>query len=371
MLQRVEQPPFEGVRFDNNIRISVTRIPKLSFVVVNYNYGLYLEECIRSIFDQTYENIECVVIDNASTDDSASVIGRMQAEYPRLTVIRCDNNLGQTLACRKGFHASTGAYVAFVDADDFLLPEFAETHIAAHLSMPVAVGFTSNDMLELVGDQTILAGIFDASGDRIAKHSQLLTFETNRRFTKEEDGAPLFPNVDIRRVALRFVDRHTLHWVWAPTSGNVYRRDAAALFIDADGVAGLRGAFDALLNYPINALAGSVLIQKSLSVYRIHANNMFARHALLNMVRAYDHKTDDAAPAVLAALDHMAKNMTLFHNKSADPRELWRSMSSLRRKVQKHSAFTVLVDDLTRRFASFYWTRCVRKLKKDQGRQYS
>ena len=101
------------------------RLPLVSVVIVNYNYGRFLNQAVDSVFGQAYPNMECVVVDNASTDESPEVLGRdcgalpADAHYPRAS------NDGQSAASLDGFAAASGAYVDFMDADDLLLPQAA------------------------------------------------------------------------------------------------------------------------------------------------------------------------------------------------------------------------------------------------------
>src|ERR1700689_3221208 len=75
-----------------------TQLPLISFIVVNYNYGRFLRQCVDSIFAQTYPVIECIVVDNKSTDESLQVIADLKATYPKLDVIYEPANLGQSAA---------------------------------------------------------------------------------------------------------------------------------------------------------------------------------------------------------------------------------------------------------------------------------
>lgn len=57
------------------------KLPLLSFVVVNYNYGQFLRTCVESIFNQDYPNLECIIVDNASSDNSNDVIDGLVQDY--------------------------------------------------------------------------------------------------------------------------------------------------------------------------------------------------------------------------------------------------------------------------------------------------
>lgn len=110
------------------------QLPLVSVIIVNFNYGRYIEQAIESVFAQTYSNIEIIVVDNASTDESPAILAAISERNPQVTIVRRSSNDGQTAATLDGLARSTGQYVIFFDADDVLLPLCVETHIYVHLS---------------------------------------------------------------------------------------------------------------------------------------------------------------------------------------------------------------------------------------------
>ena len=91
----------------------------VSVIVTNYNYCKYLRECIESVSQQTYENLEIILVDDGSTDESRDVVKSISD--PRFKVIYQDNR-GQASAFNKGVEAANGDYIAFLDADDLWYP---------------------------------------------------------------------------------------------------------------------------------------------------------------------------------------------------------------------------------------------------------
>lgn len=106
--------------------------PKVSAVIPNYNYAQYIGEAVESALHQTYENIEVIVVDDGSSDDSLKVLS---AFGNRIMVIS-QKNAGVATARNNGVKASTGEYVAFLDADDVWLPEKIEQQVACFLAKP-------------------------------------------------------------------------------------------------------------------------------------------------------------------------------------------------------------------------------------------
>jgi glycosyltransferase involved in cell wall biosynthesis len=288
------------------------RLPQVSVIVINFNYGRFLHAAVDSVFGQTYPNIECIVVDNASTDESGAVLRAIEARYANVKVIRRADNGGQTRAALEGFAASAGPYVVFLDADDLLLPKCVETHVFVHLSLRVHVGFTSGDMLQVSGDQVVLG----------TEHAFNKVMQTGRgtrpravRPYRHPFGETWPPeNFDCRVLdRIRFV-RLTGQWVWSPTSGNCFRRDALCLFADNPALQNLKTGTDLYFCIGINAISGSVLIDAPVAVYRLHGGNIFSRRPQLNHVLCYEPggAGDSIAKAKAVLIDHLIERADLF-----------------------------------------------------------
>ena len=137
-----------------------TKLPKISVVVTCYNCRDYIGDAIRSVARQTLRDFECVVVDDASTDDSSAVVRQLLDELadPRFLLIRLDKNVGQTGATRRGLAATRATFVCFLDSDDLWNDDFLERHLAAHLNETYAVGFTACNARLIDGQGALIAG---------------------------------------------------------------------------------------------------------------------------------------------------------------------------------------------------------------------
>lgn len=93
--------------------------PKITVLTPNYNYGHYLEETIRSVLLQGYPNLEYIIIDGGSTDNSIEVIKKYE---PWLTYWVSEPDRGQTHAINKGLEKATGEIFNWINSDDILMP---------------------------------------------------------------------------------------------------------------------------------------------------------------------------------------------------------------------------------------------------------
>ncbi|MCR5143900.1 MAG: glycosyltransferase [Lachnospiraceae bacterium] len=97
----------------------------ISIIVPIYNVGNYLKKCIDSILEQTYENIEVILVDDGSTDDSSFLCDLYSEKDNRVIVIHKENG-GLDSARKAGVKSATGDYIGYVDGDDWVEPDMYE-----------------------------------------------------------------------------------------------------------------------------------------------------------------------------------------------------------------------------------------------------
>ena len=91
----------------------------LSVIIPAYNTEKYLEKCVDSVVNQTYKNIEIIIVDDGSSDSTPQICDELAAKYHNIKVIH-QSNQGSSKTRENGLNASTGEYIAFIDSDDYI-----------------------------------------------------------------------------------------------------------------------------------------------------------------------------------------------------------------------------------------------------------
>jgi glycosyltransferase involved in cell wall biosynthesis len=122
--------------------------PLVSVIVPAFNAAGFLGDSVRSVLSQTMDDLECIVVDDGSTDGTVDALGSIQDD--RLRVLRRPTNEGSVSFARNhGLAHASGRYVAFLDADDWWFPEKLETQLAFHEQRPelglVYCGYATTD----------------------------------------------------------------------------------------------------------------------------------------------------------------------------------------------------------------------------------
>ena len=110
-------------------------LPLVSIVIPAYNLSRYLAEAIESVLNQDYRNIELIVLDDGSTDDTKCVLEKYNERF----YWESQQNMGQANTLNKGLRMSKGEILAFLSADDILFPNAVSTSVNGFLNNPDAV----------------------------------------------------------------------------------------------------------------------------------------------------------------------------------------------------------------------------------------
>ncbi|NKF10297.1 glycosyl transferase family A [Rhizobium phaseoli] len=111
----------------------------VAVVIPAYNASDYIDQTLRSVIDQTHKALEIIVVDDGSTDETASICRRFAAADPRIKLLSTENR-GVAAARNTGIAASKAGYLAFLDADDLWHPTYVERMLSALHPLPEAWG---------------------------------------------------------------------------------------------------------------------------------------------------------------------------------------------------------------------------------------
>ena len=96
---------------------------KVSVIIPVYNVAPYVERCLLSVLNQTWQELEVIVVNDCTPDNSMEIVRKVMAEHPKgelMRILAHEMNRGLSVARNTGIHASTGDYLYFLDSDDYL-----------------------------------------------------------------------------------------------------------------------------------------------------------------------------------------------------------------------------------------------------------
>jgi glycosyltransferase involved in cell wall biosynthesis len=264
------------------------RAPLVTIVIVNYNYGEFLERCIRSVDEQDYLNIQCIILDSGSSDNSLSVIDEAlaHAKNPFFQVLRRDFNHGHLINSLSALDDAKGTFIAYLDADDLLFPEFVSTHVKAHLNELNSAAISASDQIQVDAADRILAGTCHW-------HQKWRAFEQETAWTeltharnwtrnspsraRQEDTAGLY------YIPAWWSSWLMERWIWSATSGLMFRKSVIESieppkeqYVDLHHI-----GLDAYFARFAHSVGGTLVVDSALGAYRRHGQNIFSGNPVL------------------------------------------------------------------------------------------
>lgn len=125
--------------------------PLISVIVPVYNIEKYLERCVESIRNQTYTNLEILLVDDGSTDSSGAMCDSLAKKDERIRVLHKENG-GSSSARNAGIAQARGAYLGFVDSDDYISPDMYELLYNAITEYDAEVAQAGRDEIDEQGN---------------------------------------------------------------------------------------------------------------------------------------------------------------------------------------------------------------------------
>lgn len=215
--------------------------PLVSILINNFNYGRYLKQSIDSTLAQTYPNIEVIVVDDGSQDNSIEVLSTYSAESIN-TILK--KNGGQASAFNVGFSASSGEIICFLDSDDYFYPHKVE-EICSLFQKDPDIGFIFHQL------------------DYIDNKNSLLTIKNTRHKS--------LPN---RRVDFREILEKGKRFTETIPCGLCFRRGCLNEIFPIPESTGVTIS-DNYIKYSALSLSSGMVLSHALAVQRIHDANTY------------------------------------------------------------------------------------------------
>lgn len=114
----------------------------VTVVIPTYNSSQYVEKAIKSVLNQTYKNIELLIVDDCSTDNTIDVLNKY-VDGNNVRIIRNKENVGVGISRKIGINNAKGKYITFLDSDDYLLEDFIEMNVKLIEEQDADVVYTS------------------------------------------------------------------------------------------------------------------------------------------------------------------------------------------------------------------------------------
>lgn len=162
--------------------------PKVSILVAVYNIDKYIKKCVRSILEQDYKNIEIILIDDCSTDNSGKICDDFAKMDSRVLVAHHATNTRQSGVRNTGLSMATGEYIVFVDGDDWLANDFVSymveviTNTNADMAINL-VNFTTRDYKQVKNTEIQIWTAEKATAEMLFPHISIGVW--NKIFKRE------------------------------------------------------------------------------------------------------------------------------------------------------------------------------------------
>jgi glycosyltransferase involved in cell wall biosynthesis len=161
----------------------------VSVVIPAHNRGLTIERAVQSVVAQTHQDLEVIVVDDASTDHTRETVAGLAQRDRRISLVTHSVNQGAQTARNTGIRNSHGSWIAFLDSDDYWIPESIDLRLA--LAKQENVSVVHSDCLVSSGNETKEMGVRPLAGD---VWRDLL-----------DAPSPLFPALLVRKTSLEAI----------------------------------------------------------------------------------------------------------------------------------------------------------------------
>lgn len=298
--------PHGGKRVIRGVPSTPRRRPTVTVVIPAFNYARYLPECLDSVLTQRDVDVDAVVVDDCSTDDTPQVMEALAAADARVSVIRHERNRGHVASVNDGFARIEGEYVVKLDADDLIAPG-ALARATALLDAHPELGFVYGRPQHFsgppprAGESRTRSWSLWSGREWVARRCRhginvISQPEVVMRASVLRQAGPVredLPHTSDLHTWLKLASLADVGRINGPAQGYYRVHDASMQRTVNSGVMldfeGRRAAFDAVFAAPEGALAGAGELHDAV-------RRNIAAAALARACRAYERGRADAEP---------------------------------------------------------------------------
>jgi glycosyltransferase involved in cell wall biosynthesis len=124
----------------------------ISVIIPCYNVEKYIDKCVESILNQTYKNLEIILVDDCSTDNTEEILAEIHDD--RIRFFRNEKNSGAAISRNKALREAKGQWIAYLDSDDLWMPEKLEKQIVFMEKNGYVFSYTNYEEIDVDGNKT-------------------------------------------------------------------------------------------------------------------------------------------------------------------------------------------------------------------------
>jgi glycosyltransferase involved in cell wall biosynthesis len=233
--------------------------PLVSVIVTHHNYSHHIENALLSVLDQTYENWECLVVDDASESEHQVALEKIvkAIDCDRVRLISLPRNGGQISAFFSGLDATEGQYVCLLDPDDRYSETFLADALDGHFNEAVFCPLLCTEQ-KLLDEHGLVSGVY---GWR------------NLSMLPRAGNAFVVGDIQPR---LLYIPAEENGWHWTSTSAMMFRRSALS-YLQPRKQLPYKGSADSYIAQGLHLLGGTLLLTKPLVYRMLHDDNAWIR----------------------------------------------------------------------------------------------
>ena len=230
--------------------------PKITIIITFYNLAEFIEDCVKSVMAQTYQNFEVMIVNDCSDEKNSEVLEKFKDE--KIKIINLKENKGQLGAFLEGLKIAQGEFICMVDADDVLLPNYLKTLLYVHLNSNVALVSSSKGEINEKGEVTFLNSKLNS------KTPKKISYKEIEDLFKVKEDFEVFP-----------VKAAFGLWSWNPSTSAMMRKSALDIIKYYPDISYWRAGADKVIFSFLDLVGSSINIDAVCFLYRTHSNNSF------------------------------------------------------------------------------------------------